>query len=195
LDCARIADSTNVDLFCIGTELSSAAVKRADFWRELIKKVKQVYSGPLTFGANWDNFQNIEFWDDLEYIGISAYFPLSNKKSPSVRDALKGWKKHARLIEEISERYARPVLFTEYGYKSIEYAGKEPWSDNNKNSIDEGVQQTLYKSLYETFWDKNWFAGGFAWKWFYSGNGGEKSFSPQGKMAEQIMTERYLSNR
>jgi len=41
----------------------------------------------------------------------------------------------------------------------------------------------------------NWWAGGFLWKWFPNGEGGEgyndRDYTPQGKKAEQILKECY----
>ena len=51
---ARLADSTQVDLFCIGTEFRTAIARNPAFWSGLIKKVRQTYSGKLVYSANWD---------------------------------------------------------------------------------------------------------------------------------------------
>ena len=47
-------------------------------WVELIEKVRTVYSGKLTYAANYDNYQDVGFWNHLDFIGINAYFPLRN---------------------------------------------------------------------------------------------------------------------
>ena len=45
-------------------------------WWELIANIRQSYSGQLTYAANFDNYQEVYFWDQLDLIGINAYFPL-----------------------------------------------------------------------------------------------------------------------
>ena len=85
-------------------------------------------------------------------------------------------------------------MFTEYGYKSVNFAAKEPWKEYVKYETNEELQSNLYSGLYQTFWNKEWFAGGFIWKWYYEGNGGDKSFSPQEKTAEKMMIKWYLSS-
>ena len=70
-----------MDLFAVGTELKAFAKKRPEFWKQLIQKVRTVYSGPLTYAANWDEYHEISFWQDLDYIGCLLY------TSPSPRDA------------------------------------------------------------------------------------------------------------
>ena len=46
------------------------------YWIELIQKVRAVYQGQLTYAANYDNYQEVDFWEHLDFIGINAYFPL-----------------------------------------------------------------------------------------------------------------------
>jgi len=194
LDCARIADSTNVSLFCIGTELSKSATQRPEFWRTLIKKVKKVYNGPLTYDANWDNYKNITFWDELDYIGISAYFPLSKKDNPPIEDIKEAWNPYHKEIKDISKKFKKKVLFTEYGYRSVNTAAKKPWLNGSRNEIpDEETQSNLYQGIYEMFWDEPWFDGGFIWKWYYNGNGGNTSYSPLGKKALEVVKKQYAT--
>jgi len=194
LECALLADSARMDLFCIGTELDKAASQRTNFWRKLIQKTRSIFKGQLTYCANWNNFKNIAFWDDLDYIGISAYFPISNEKSPSYEDAMAGWKPYATELENFHKKYRKPILFTELGYKSTEYAGSKPWLEYTENKADFATQANLYQATFATFWRKAWFKGIFMWKWYYAGNGGPTSFSPQNKPALDVMSNWYKIN-
>ncbi len=68
---AMMAEKTNVELFCIGTELRSSVKHQPEKWKGLIKEIKKIYSGKLTYAANWDDdYNTIDFWDELDYIGI-----------------------------------------------------------------------------------------------------------------------------
>jgi len=49
---AHIADSLSVDLLCIGTEFRIAVRERPEFWYDLIKEIRKVYRGNLTYAAN-----------------------------------------------------------------------------------------------------------------------------------------------
>ena len=80
---AVLAEKHHIDMLCIGTELQKT-VSREKEWRSLIKKIKEVYHGPLTYAANFYlEFEQIKFWDELDFIGIQAYFPLAKSKEPS----------------------------------------------------------------------------------------------------------------
>jgi hypothetical protein len=39
------AQNENIELFCFGTELGNAVAKRPEYWSQLIKKIKKIYSG------------------------------------------------------------------------------------------------------------------------------------------------------
>lgn len=114
LDYAKMAEAHQIPMLCIGTELEMTSEREAD-WREIIKKIRSVYSGKLTYAANFTEFEKVKFWDDLDYIGIQAYFPLSDKQTPSLKDLKKGWKSNLGKIEAIVKEYDKAVIFTEIG--------------------------------------------------------------------------------
>ncbi|WP_434035739.1 glycoside hydrolase family 113 [Formosa sp. 4Alg 33] len=196
LEYAQLAEDAQVDMFCIGTELEQFIKHRPDYWISLIENIKKVYSGKLTYAANWDEFKNTPFWDHLDYIGINAYFPLSTNKTPSLEDALAGWKPHKAVISEFSKTHKKPILFTEFGYRSVDYSGKSPWdSDRKMTQVNLEAQVNCTKALFETVWDEDWFAGGFVWKWFInhdkSGGKHDSRFTPQNKPVEQVIKTYY----
>jgi hypothetical protein len=73
---AQLAEETQTEMYCIGTELNNFVIQRPTFWKSLIKKVKAIYSGQLTYAENWDKIETVPFWSDLDYIGVDAYFPI-----------------------------------------------------------------------------------------------------------------------
>lgn len=196
VDFAKAAEETGCEMFCIGTELNNFIKARSVFWDSLISRVKKVYSGKLTYAENWDSFDNVPFWPQLDYVGIDAYFPLSDDEKFTVDALEKGWRKHKKLITSVSGKVGKPVLFTEYGYRSSMYAAKEPWAELN-NEVCLENQESALKALYNTFWNEKWFAGGFLWKWYDNKNAGgadNADYTPQNKPAEKLVREIYGSN-
>ena len=59
---AKAAQELNADILCIGTELEKFVVKRPVYWQKLIKQIRKVYTGKLTYAANWDEFKRVSFW-------------------------------------------------------------------------------------------------------------------------------------
>ena len=80
---AEMAEETQSDIFCIGTELKTFVNERPEFWNDLIKKVREVYTGKITYAANWDEYAKTPFWSELDFIGVNAYFPLCERENPT----------------------------------------------------------------------------------------------------------------
>jgi hypothetical protein len=199
LEYAQVAEDTHTDLFCIGTELETFVAKRPEFWNQLITKIKKTYKGELTYAANWNEYTKTPFWDQLDYIGIDAYFPLSEQQTPTFQDCKEGWKKHKTEIKAYSDQFQKPILFTEYGYRSIDFAAKAPWqSDGDKSKVNMEAQLNATHALFDEFWNEDWFAGGFIWKWHheYQEVGGENDnqFTPQNKPVEALVRKYYGLN-
>jgi len=195
---AKAAEELNADILCVGTELEKFVAKRPDYWLQLIKNIKKVYKGKLTYAANWDEFKRVPFWMELDFIGIDAYFPLSNKQTPTVQEFENGWKPHKEEISRIHKKFNIPVLFTEFGYRSVDFTGKKPWESNRVvERVNLQAQVNGIQAIHNQFWKEDWFAGGFIWKWFHDHQevGGEKNnrFTPQNKPAEALLRKLYAN--
>jgi hypothetical protein len=196
LEYAQLAEEVNAEVFCIGTELEEFVKNRSEYWSLLIKEIRAIYSGKLTYAANWDEFWRTPFWTEVDYIGIDAYFPVSKMQTPTIEDCIKGWEKHKQGLKEFSENLNRPILFTEYGYRSVDYTGKEPWRyDRSMTTVNLEAQNNATKALFDTVWKEDWFAGGYLWKWFIDHDkvGGleNNQFTPQNKPVEEIIKSHY----
>lgn len=193
---AELARETGVDLFCIGTELETFVSARPAFWGQLIREVRARYQGKITYAANWDEYGKFPFWEQLDLIGIDAYFPLSESRDPTVAELREGWQRWKQEIRALQQRVGRPVLFTEYGYRSMDYTAKKPWLvDRNQEQVNLGAQAKAKEAIFEEFWKEEWFAGGFVWKWFIdhprAGGAGDNRFTPQNKPAQEVIRQYY----
>jgi hypothetical protein len=196
---AALAQANKIEIFCIGTELYLTIRHREADWRKLIKDVREIYHGKITYAANWHKeFEEVKFWDQLDFIGIQAYFPLSNKNYPQLKELIEGWQPHIRKIEEVQKRYQKSVIFTELGYKSVENTASKPWEwirpfTGNPNQADLKLQANCYEAFFQSLWEKKWFNGVYFWKWFpevdRSGGRKNRDFSPQDKPAEKILAK------
>lgn len=166
LTLVKIAEEYKVELFAIGTELKSSVEKRPQFWYSLISKIRNMYSGDLIYCANWDEYENIPFWNELDFIGVDNYFPINKAKSPTVRKTVKNWIPISDKLQAFSNAYNKKIIFTEFGYRNVPYSGARPWThDTGKSEYDYRAQANLYEALFQAFWNESWLAGGFSWKW------------------------------
>lgn len=192
---AKIADSVDAELYCIGTEYRNAAKKREAFWRKLIVEVREIYDGPVTYAANWDNHENVKFWDDLDYIGIDGYFPVSKEQEPSYEIIKEGWQEVSDDLKTFCKKYEKQVLFTEYGFRSCDYA-VSGMQDDKTGVANMNNQFNAYRAFFETIWREDFFAGGFLWKWTFSPNDSNTGlnnarYTPQGKPAFGLISDIY----
>jgi hypothetical protein len=205
---ARLAEATQMEMLCIGTELHQTCVEREADWRNLIAKIRTVYSGPLTYAANFSNeYEEIKFWDALDFIGVQAYFPLAINEEASVAELRNGWKKPISDLKAFSAKYNKPILFTEVGYKSTKDAGIAPWEWPQRLSeseraevVSEQTQANCFEALFLEVMNEPWLAGIHIWKWYpnYGDNTNRRNslmenidFTPQLKMAEKVMEEGF----
>ncbi len=197
---AALAEEMKAPILCIGTELHTFVQQRPEFWNQLIHKIRAMYKGKLTYAENWDQFDKAPFWNRLDYIGIDAYFPVSQSQTPNVEELKAGWQKHKDDIVTLQAKIKQPVLFTEYGYRSVHYTGKEPWDSGRSNgNVNLKAQNNALTALYHEFWNEPWFAGGFLWKWYHNHEevGGESNnrFTIQNKPSEKIVKEFYSTSK
>ncbi|MEO9872637.1 glycoside hydrolase family 113 [Ekhidna sp.] len=168
---AKLSERFGLPLFCIGNEYYLSTTKRPDYWRSLIRKVRKVYSGKLVYGANWDReYIEILFWDELDYIGIQAYFPLADTELPEYNQIHDGWNVHLKEIQSVSEKFGKEIIFTELGYKSTPDAAQYPWGwenfvENQFQRISTKTQTYCYQAFFEKVWVQDWFAGVMIWQW------------------------------
>ena len=192
----QLAAETKVDILCIGTELEQFVQNRPEYWLKLISEIKKVYKGKLTYAANWDEFDRVPFWKQLDYIGVDAYFPLSESKTPTVEELVLGWQPWKVKMETLSVETQKPILFTEYGYRSMDYSAKKPWLvDRTEEKPNMVSQVNCKKAIFSEFWSEKWFAGGYVWKWFAkhdtAGGINDNRFTPQNKPSLKIISENY----
>jgi len=195
---AQDAEDKGFEMFCIATELESFIDERPEYWSTLIQKIKTIYSGQLTYAGNWDAYKRFPFWDELDYVGVDAYFPLSEEETPSLESMEESWQQWENELRSFSENHSKPILFTEYGYRSVNYTAKEPWqSGDHTQAPNFDAQVNALNALFENVWDEEWFAGGFLWKWHYKYAYGKRNrytgtgYTPQDKPALKTVTDWY----
>lgn len=198
LSMAHVADSLNADLFCIGTEFKASTARRHEYWQELIREIRSIYRGPLTYAANWDEYPQVTFWNNLDYIGIDAYFPLTHSHTPSVEELKKAWEEPRRAMNDFAREVGKPYLFTEYGYMSVDSCASPTWeleARRRQLAPNEEGQANALQALFEVFWEEPAWSGGFLWKWYphqsRRSDFRRRDYTPQGKVAAKTLKDWY----
>lgn len=189
-----LAIANDVNMICIATEYRMAVQQREPFWRKLIRNIRTKYKGKLVYSSNWDSYEKVPFWDALDYIGVSSYFPLDESPTPKKENLIKAWKPIVKKLKNYSSKHGKKMLFTEYGYLTIDGCAGKTWELEKrvKNTpINQEAQSIALDALYSVFWEEEFWAGGFLWKWFPEGMGHEgykeRDYTPQNKKSQQTI--------
>lgn len=192
---ALLAEIHHFDILCIGVEFVKATTQKPEEWRKLIARIRQVYSGPITYAANWgEEFEQLSFWKDLDYIGLNCYYPLSKAEQSNKKVLATAFKDIMKKAEKISREAQRPLLFTEIGFRSIQSPWINPHADADGRSFNEDHQDWCYETVFKAIEGKDWVHGIFWWKWpsYLEYQGRENtSFTPNMKKAEETVRQYF----
>lgn len=198
VDQARFAEASGVPLFSVGVELERTMHRESD-WRRIIRAVRAVYRGKLTYSANWDGVQRVPFWDALDLIGVQAYFPLADESSPfpTAREIEAKWATHLSALRALSKAQRdKPLLFTELGFSRSEKAATQPWLprvDGGERVIE--LRRRLIDVSLRVLEREPRLAGIFFWKWIPGRIGHDRDFSMRDPEAVEALRNRWASGK
>ncbi|MCM1179857.1 MAG: glycosyl hydrolase family 53 [Clostridium sp.] len=162
---ARIAEYTGCEMFCLGCEMLGTE-RKEEYWRKTIAAVKTVYHGSLVYNTNHGKEEVANWYDMLDYVGTSAYYPVESKPGASVQEMEAEWEKVADRLEGVSQRLNKKILFMEIGCRSALGCAQMPWDFTHTDfAHSEEEQANFYESCLSVMSKRDWFAGFFWWDW------------------------------
>lgn len=187
---ALLAEIHGADAFCVGVEFAQATLKHPEHWRTLIEKIRRIYTGPVVYAANWGSeFEQLQFWDALDWIGLNCYYPLSQQKDPSGPALAVSFRDKLEKARAVSQQYQRPVLITEIGFTSTTTPWAAPYEDGEGGHYSGAAQLKCYAMATNVLSETaDWCRGVLWWKYpSYPtlGGKGHTGFTPNNKPAEQ----------
>lgn len=194
-----IAELAGMESFCIGIEMPKMSRDR-EMWIRIIAFARAAFSGYMTYGGNWfDEYEHIPFWDQLDFIGVQAYFPLANSEAVPAEDIKRKADEVAQGLRQFSEKWKKPIVFTEVGFPSISSGLIQPHEEKWMAETSEKTQALGYRTILESFGDTSWFRGNFWWKWESANSpmkgrrqNSDKSLHFRNKEAESVIQSYYL---
>jgi len=193
---AKLAESGKAEVFSVGSELISTETQ-TDRWKKLIAEVRKVYSGRLTYSANWDHYQAPKWWDDLDIVGMTSYYTLAKGTNPSLADLKKTWAGIRKKVLAWQKTVNRPILFTEVGWPNQVTAAEFPWNYYAAtDKPDPKLQARCFEAFFETWKGEPAVAGYLIWEWRTYPKKNldpqkDTSYCPAGKPAMKIISK-YL---
>jgi hypothetical protein len=191
---ADVAAASGADAFSIGVECKSWSGRFGAYWTRLIADVRATFSGQLTYSANWDEADNVLFWDQLDFVGINAFYPLSESAHASYQAYATGAERAVAKAITLGTLVAKPVVFVELGYTARADAAVQPWlwpDDMRDVVVDEWEQARALAALTSAAASQPTFGGFFVWRYYANLDDVSQEtswgFSPHGKLAEQLL--------
>ena len=156
---AAAAEEVGADLFVAGTELSATQPQEAH-WRSALARVRSLFGGRLTYGANHGDEGSVGWWDAVDWIGVDAYYPLGSDGSLPALEA--AWRQLAQsVLAPLAAKFSRPILFSEVGYEALSGAAATPW--HASGTLSPAAQSRCYLALYRALAGQPWFLGPLWW--------------------------------
>ncbi len=190
------ADPKGIDHGVPGESFPNCTGRRDCEWRHVVHAIQSPtyatfnghksqdggsYSGKLIYaasavgaseGATEPEFEQITWWDAVSYIGVDAFFPLTQNADVSPDDLADAWhgngvdlqgqKDIVSRLTKVSSTYDRPIVFTAAGYESeLGSNGNPAHTTGGQSSPDNNEQLNDMQALYNVFSQEDWWAGVF----------------------------------
>ena len=180
------ADSGGIDRGVPGESFPNCSGRRDCGWRHVTHALRSPtyasfighqsqtgggYTGKLIYAASWGGapsgatdteYDHITWWDAVDYIGVDAFYPLTQNADVSVNDLMNAW--HGKGLDlqgqgdifgnltKLASKFNKPVLFTGAGYQSAAGANGNPLGTcNEANCIDQTEQLNDMQALLQVF--------------------------------------------
>jgi hypothetical protein len=194
---ADMAAEEDVELLCVGCEYSWCDAAEYDSWEIVVDSVRSRYDGEITYAADWKSYRDVCFWELVDFVGVDAYFPLSDEDDVALSELVRtwdyrlgrmgDWRRDTRLTD-------KKIILTEVGYQSRPACWKTPAFTKDERP-DAKAQDICYRALLMAAPGRAWLGGIYVWSWDnWSPNSGglnNNTWTPKGKPAEKTLSDFY----
>jgi hypothetical protein len=190
----KIASRSGTTLLSIGVELKALS-KSEDTRRRMIdlaSRTRRDFHGLITYSANWDEAEQVAFWDAVDVAGVNGYYPLTP-------DPMRGAEAIARRLERLASIAAKEVIVLEVGYRSSPSSFVRPWEwpDQIGARVDDGAQVSAWSAVLASWLGAQRVRGLLVWVIPTDpddpASEPRHGFNPLNKPAEQIIRRAFLS--
>jgi hypothetical protein len=198
---AKVAEGSHADMFSAGVELRSwVTTAHGASFTLLLRELRRVYHGVLTYSANWDDVDQAVVLGDVDVIGINAFYPLAEVAGASEASMVDRAHAVRDKVHELAASWGKPVLFTEVGYTTRPDPALRPWEWPDAIhgvKVDETAQAAAYRALIGPMLEEPYFAGFFVWRTYADPDDTSQEapwgFSPRGKQAELVVRDAFAA--
>lgn len=180
---ARIAKEMGCEMFIAGCEMVMSE-HREEEWRKLISDIRGVYNGIVSYNTDKYQEHNVKWWDCIDVISSSGYYPLLD------------WEKELDRIEKVVKKFNKPFFFAEAGCMSTKGSSAVPNDWGLDGEVDLKEQAEWYKAMFAASLKRKWVSGFVMWDWAWnqyslSKAKDHKGYEVYGKPAEKVIKKYY----
>lgn len=149
---AALAEKIGIDMFIPGCEMVMTDHREKE-WRQLIADLRTVYSGPISYNCDKYQEHNVKWWDCVDAISSSGYYPITD------------WSKELDRIEKVVTKFNKPFFFAEAGCMSVEKSNTVPNDWGFPGEYEEKGQADWYRVMFDECQKRSWVSGMVLWSW------------------------------
>lgn len=149
---AKIAQAEKCDMFIAGCEMVMTEHREKE-WREVISEIKKHYSDLVSYNTDKYQEDNINWWDCVDVISSSGYYPIDK------------WESELDRIEKVVKKFNKPFFFAEAGCMSRTGSKYVPNNWEIKGGLCLNEQLELYNAMFNACEKRDWFYGYGLWEW------------------------------
>lgn len=184
---AEIAEKYHCEMFIAGCEMVQSE-RRDTEWRKLIGDIKNNYGGLVSYNTDKYQEHNVRWWDAVDVISSSGYYPIHD------------WKNQLDRIEKVVKKFDKPFFFAECGCMSTQGSNMVPNDWSIRGTIDLEGQARWYEKMFSACKNRDWVEGFALWDWSAKQYAPEKAGINGGydiycKPAEKVVKDFYENKK
>ena len=149
---ATLAQKVGTDIFISGCEMVQTE-RREKEWRRLISDIRTEYHGPITYNTDKYQEHNVKWWDCVDMISSSGYYPIGS------------WEEQLDRIEAVVKKFEKPFFFAESGCMALKGSSKIPNNWGLAGDYAPEEQASWYKDMLSSCRKRDWIDGIVFWSW------------------------------
>lgn len=184
---AKIAERTGCEMFIAGCEMVMSE-RRETEWRKLIADIRTVYTGPVSYNTDKYQEDSVTWWDCVDVISSSGYYPIDD------------WDSQLDRIEKVVRKFDKPFFFAEAGCMSTKGSAHVPNDWTVRGELDLEEQEAWYREMFDKAGKRDFVEGFCLWDWSWRQYSLQEAHQDEGydlygKPAEAVVRNFYRQSR
>lgn len=180
---ARLAKSTGCEMFLPGCEMVMSE-RREREWRRLIADIRTVYDGTVSYNTDKYQEDNVTWWDCVDVISSSGYYPIDD------------WDSQLDRIEKVVKKFQKPFFFAEVGCMSTKGSSGVPNDWSMRGDLAPEEQADWYRQMFWKAGNRDFVQGFCLWDWAWKQRtmreaAKDSGYDFYGKPAESVIKDFY----